>query len=118
MREYILETKMRLDDLDLRELLELQPQGGILRFAGERAVILDAVALGLLRRTLIETLGTNGARSILTQFGYAHGQRTAINMKPAFPWDSDNEWRIAGGRVHKLQGFVVPEAVRDSTEFV
>jgi DNA-binding NtrC family response regulator len=99
---------MKLDDLDLRELLEFDPKGGIIRFAGDRALILDAVALGLLRRTLIETVGDDAARGILTRFGYAHGQRTAITMKKAFPWDSDNEWRIAGGRLHKLQGLVVP----------
>jgi two-component system, NtrC family, response regulator HydG len=108
---------MRLDDLDLRDLFEFQPQGGVIRFAGERSVLLDAVALGLLRRTLIETLGSNGARSILTQFGYAHGHRTAMMMKNAFPWDSEDEWRIAGGRLHKLQGLVVPQSVAGSREF-
>jgi DNA-binding NtrC family response regulator/predicted hydrocarbon binding protein len=109
---------MRIDDLDLRDLFEFHPQGGVMRFAGERAVILDAVALGLLRRTLIDTLGTNGARSILTQFGYAHGHRTAMVMKDAFPWDSKREWQIAGARLHKLQGFVIPEQVPGSREFV
>jgi DNA-binding NtrC family response regulator/predicted hydrocarbon binding protein len=109
---------MRLDDLDLRELFDVQPQGGVLRFAGERALILDAVALGLLRRTLIDTIGASGARSVLTQFGYAHGHRTAMIMKNAFPWDTEREWRLAGGRLHKLQGFVVPEPVRGSLAFV
>ena len=99
---------MKLDDLDLRELLQFDPKGGVIRFAGDRALILDAVALGLLRRTLIETVGEDAARGILTRFGYAHGYRTATTMKNAFPWDSDNEWRIAGGRLHKLQGLVVP----------
>ena len=89
---------MKLDDLDLRELLEFDPKGGVIRFAGDRALILDAVALGLLRRTLIETVGEDAARGILTRFGYAHGYRTAATMKTAFPWDSDHEWRIAGGR--------------------
>ena len=109
---------MKLDDLDLRDLFEFSPQGGVMRFAGDRALLLDAVALGLLRATLIETLGLHGARSVLTQFGYAHGHRTAITMRDAFPWDSDREWRIAGGRLHRLQGLVVPEAVAGSREFV
>jgi len=100
---------MQLDDLDLRDLLDFAPSGGVMRFAGDRALIMDAFALGLLRRTLIETLGLAGARSILTRFGYAHGQRTARAMKTAFPWESDREWRLAGGRLHKLQGLVVPE---------
>lgn len=109
---------MRLDDLDLRDLFEVDPRGGVMRLAGERAVILDAVALGLLRRTLVDTLGTSGARSILTQFGYAHGHRVAQTMKTAFPWDSEREWQLAGARLHKLQGFVIPEAVVGSREFV
>ncbi len=105
---------MKLDDLDLRELLEMEPQGGILRFAGDRALIMDAVALGILRRTLIDTVGMDAARGILTRFGYAHGHRTATTLKNAFPWDSENEWRIAGGRLHKLQGLVVPAPVTSS----
>jgi two-component system response regulator HydG len=36
---------MRARDLDLRELLEFEPKGGILRFAGDRAVLLNTVAL-------------------------------------------------------------------------
>ncbi|HEY5952459.1 MAG TPA: sigma 54-interacting transcriptional regulator, partial [Kofleriaceae bacterium] len=105
---------MRLDDLDLRDLFEFDPKGGVLKFAGERALIMDAVALGLLRRTLIETVGQDAARGILTRFGYAHGHRTATTMQHAFPWDSPNEWRIAGGRLHKLQGMVVPAPVTSS----
>ena len=102
---------MRLNDLDLRELFAFDPQGGVMHFAGERAVIFDALALGLLRKTLIETVGTDAARGIMTRFGYVHGRRTAENMKTAVPWDSDEDWRLAGGRLHKLQGLVVPAPV-------
>ena len=101
---------MRARDLDLKELLQFDPDGGILRFASERVLLLDAVALGLLRRELIETLGLGGARAVLTRFGYAHGWRTAENLRSALPWDSDDEWRHAGGRLHTLQGLVRVEA--------
>jgi DNA-binding NtrC family response regulator len=97
---------VRATDLDLEELLQVDPAGGILRFGSERVLLLDAVALGLLRRELIETLGAAGARAALTRFGYAHGWRTAENLKNAFPWDSEQEWRLAGGRLHTLQGLV------------
>jgi two-component system response regulator HydG len=99
---------MKLDDLDLRELLEFHPQGGVMRFAGERALLLDAMAFGVLRKTLIETLGRGAARGIVTRFGYAHGYRVARTMKTAIPWDSEDEWRLSGARLHKLQGLVVP----------
>jgi two-component system, NtrC family, response regulator HydG len=103
-------SPMRAADLDLRELLSFDPAGGVIRFAGERALILDAVALGILRRQLIDILGTAGARGVLTRFGYAHGWRTAEGLKSAFPWDDASEWQEAGGRLHTLQGLVVVEA--------
>ncbi len=101
---------MRARDLDLRELLSFEPGGGPLRFAGERALLLDAVALGLLRKLLIDTLGESGAHGVLTRFGFAHGWRTAESLRTAFPWDDEDEWRHAGGRLHTLQGLVVAVA--------
>ena len=102
---------MRAADLDLRELLAFEPRGGVLRFAGERALLLDAVALGLLRRELIETLCAAAARGVLTRFGYAHGWRTAETLREALPWDDEDQWRWAGARLHTLQGLVVAEPV-------
>jgi DNA-binding NtrC family response regulator len=101
---------VRARDLDLKELLSFEPGGGPLRFAGERALLLDAVALGLLRKLLIDTLGEAGARGVLTRFGFAHGWRTAEALRTAFPWDDEDEWRHAGGRLHTLQGLVVAVA--------
>jgi two-component system response regulator HydG len=99
---------MRADDLNLKELLEFDPAGGIVRFAGRRAVILDAVAHGLLRKELIDTFGVNLARTILTRFGYVHGKRMADAMRTEFKWDSDEEWRRAGPRIYCLQGLLEP----------
>jgi DNA-binding NtrC family response regulator len=102
---------VRVSDLDLRELLEFDAGGGIIRFAGRRAVVLDTVALGLLRSELIGTLGLTAARGLLTRFGYVHGHRTAESLKADFPWDDEGEWRRAGGKLHTLQGLVVVEPV-------
>ncbi len=98
---------MRARDLDLRELLSFEPGGGVIRFGAERVLLFDAVALGILRRELIETVGPIAARGILTRLGYAHGRRVAENLRGAFAWDAEEEWRIAGGRLHMLQGHVV-----------
>jgi len=103
---------MRAEDLDLRELLDFEPKGGIIRFAGERALLFDAVALGLLRKELVDNLGLAAARVLLTRFGYAHGWRTAESLKTAFPWQSDVEWHRAGGRLHQLHGLVIYEPVQ------
>ncbi len=97
---------MRATDLDLRELLRFEPEGGVMLFGDERVVLFDPVALGLLRRLLVDAIGATGARGMLTHLGFAHGWRTAESMKTAFPWDDEREWRIAGGRLHKLMGLV------------
>lgn len=95
---------MRAQDLDLRELLSFSPSGGIIRFMGKRALLFDAVALGLLRKELIDSLGTAAARSILTRFGYAHGRRTAEALRQEFP--SLLEDSQTGPRLHTLLGLV------------
>jgi len=105
---------MRAADLDIHELLHFSPEGGIITFAGERALLLDAVALGLLRRELIDTLGVTAARSVLTRFGYAHGWRVAEMLRSGFPWDTEDEWRKAGARLHTIQGLVRAEVTRSS----
>ncbi|HEV8548716.1 MAG TPA: sigma 54-interacting transcriptional regulator, partial [Polyangiaceae bacterium] len=95
---------MRAEDLDHDELLELDPDGGVIRFAGQRAILIDAVAMGLLRKYLVENFGLTAARTVLTQFGFAHGFRMAEALKSEFRWDSDEEWRRAGTRIHTLEG--------------
>jgi DNA-binding NtrC family response regulator len=94
----------RADELDHKELLELDPDGGVIRFAGQRALLLDAVAMGLLRKYLVENFGITAARTVLTQFGFAHGWRMAEAVRSEFPWESDDEWRSAGTRIHALEG--------------
>ena len=95
---------MRVEDLDLKELLELDPAGGKIHFAGQRALIFDAVSQGLLRKELIESYGERTARGILSRYGYIHGRRLAEAMKSKFKWDSDEDWRKAGARILALQG--------------
>src|SRR5215212_5867222 len=95
---------MRAADLDHEELLELDPEGGVIRFAGQRALLLDAVAMGLLRKYLVENFGLTTARTVLTQVGFAHGWRMAEAMQTQLKWDSEEDWRRAGSRLHALEG--------------
>jgi two-component system response regulator HydG len=95
---------MRIDDMDHDELLELDPEAGLIRFAGQRALLIDAVAMGLLRKYLVENFGLTAARTVLTQFGFAHGWRMAEAMQVQLKWDSEDEWRNASTRIHALEG--------------
>jgi DNA-binding NtrC family response regulator/predicted hydrocarbon binding protein len=95
---------MRVEDLDHEELLELDADGGLIRFAGQRALLIDAVAMGLLRKYLVENFGGLAARTVLTQFGFAHGWRMAEAMQAEFKWDSSEDCVGAGSRIHALEG--------------
>jgi len=103
---------MRAEDLHHEELLELDPDGGVIRFAGQRALLLDAVAMGLLRKYLVENFGLTAARTVLTQFGFAHGWRMAEAMQAEFKWNSDDDWQGAGIRIHALEGLFRVETDR------
>jgi two-component system response regulator HydG len=100
---------MRVEELDLKELLEVDSGGGLIRFAGQRALIFDAVAQGLLRKELIDTFGVSVARGLLSRFGYVHGRRMADAMRTQFKWDSDEDWRRAGSKIYALQGLFMLE---------
>jgi two-component system response regulator HydG len=95
---------MRPQDLDHDELLELDPEGGVIRFAGQRALLIDAVAMGLLRKYLAENFGVLAARAVLTQFGFAHGFLMAEAMQSAFKWEDGEKWGGALERILALEG--------------
>jgi two-component system response regulator HydG len=103
-RRFQLKATMNSERLDHQELLELDPHAGEIRFAGQRAVLLDAVAMGVLRKYLVDHLGLPAARSLLTQFGFAHGWRMAEAIEKDYRWETPLEWQQAGLRVAALQG--------------
>ena len=106
---------MRARNLRLTDIFDFDPDGGVMTLAGERVFLMDAVAMGLLRHQLINAFGMTGARSIFTRFGYTHDYRLAEAMKTAIPWEDEREWRVAGGRLHRLHGMVSFEPVKNST---
>ncbi len=104
---------MRADDLHHSELLELDAEAGTIRFAGQRALLLDAVSIGLLRRYLTENFGITAARAVLTQFGFAQGWRMAGTMEADFTWDTSDDWKRAGTRINALGGLFRADAQSD-----
>lgn len=102
-----------MKELSLASLLDANLAEGTIHFAGQRSLILDAMALGLLRRELIETLGQSAAKGLLTRFGYSHGWRTGKSLGDHFDWDDPSLWRRAGGFLHSLQGIVAIDPLLD-----
>jgi DNA-binding NtrC family response regulator/predicted hydrocarbon binding protein len=95
---------MRVDELKISELVEFDSEGGLVRFANQRALIFDATAKGNLSKELIDNFGTSTARAVLTRFGYVQGWRMAAATQDLFQWESETDWQEACGRIHMLGG--------------
>jgi two-component system, NtrC family, response regulator HydG len=99
-----MEGAMRVEDLSIGELVEFDSEDGVVRFAGQRALIIDATAKGNLRKELISHFGVTAARAVLTRFGFVQGWRMAEAMQDLFQWESEADWHHACGRIHMLEG--------------
>jgi two-component system response regulator HydG len=95
---------MRVEDLSIDELVEFDSEDGLVRFAGQRALIIDATAKGNLRKELVEHFGVATARAVLTRFGFVQGYRMAEAMQDLFKWEKKDDWSHACGRIHMLEG--------------
>ncbi len=95
---------MRVEDLNVSELVEFDSEDGVVRFAGQRALIIDATAKGNLRKELVNQFGLSTARAVLTRFGFVQGWRMAEAMQELFQWESEDDWHHACGRIHMLEG--------------
>jgi hypothetical protein len=94
---------VRIEDLDIRELIEFDSNGEI-RFAGQHALIIDTIALGTLRKELSDNFGSTITRAVLSRFGFVQGWRMAEAMLDQFKWDNDDDWIRSCGRIHVLAG--------------
>ena len=91
-------------DLRLFDLLRIDEAQGTISLHGQRMIVVNAGDLGLLRKELITTCGTDRARGILVRFGYARGYRDALATKEMFGWKSVDDWLSAGARLYTIEG--------------
>ena len=97
---------MKASDLNLVELIALEPERGSIRLENRRMLLWDADAFGNLRRELISTLGEPAARQILRRFGFANGYRDAITLGELFTWDNDEQRWLSCPALQKQEGKV------------
>ncbi len=97
---------MTPNELKLFELLKIDEGAGTIHFGHRRMLLMDADAMGLLRKELIETVGIDRARRILTRFGYACGYRDALTTKDWHTGGDVADWWSLGPRLHTLEGMV------------
>lgn len=93
---------MKAEDLRLEELVEFG--AGRLTLKERRMALHDMHAFAQFRRDLLDMVGIDHARRILTRYGLFWGQADAAAMKRLFAWDNLEEMLRAGPRMHALQG--------------
>ena len=93
---------MRASDLRLEELVEFGE--GRITVAGRRLILHSIDAFAQFRKDLVESIGVEQARRVLTRFGYFWGQSDAAAMGRVFQWENKEEWLRAGAQLHTLQG--------------
>src|SRR4026208_550387 len=96
----------------LAELLDFQPDQGIIRLHEQRVVLLSAAAMGLLRKELIDTLDLETARRLFLRFGYVDGYQDAVSLRDRGKWGDRFEGLRAGIVLHRLAGIARPEIVQ------
>ncbi|MEX1165306.1 MAG: sigma 54-interacting transcriptional regulator [Hydrogenophaga sp.] len=99
---------------DISECLFFSPGDGRIWLQDQRMVLMHAEALGGLRRELIETMGLDKARGLLTRMGYLSGARDAELVRRQWPDAEPSVAAMAGTRLHALEGKVKVEVIRVS----
>ena len=97
---------------DLAQSLLFTPGDGRIWLNDQRMLLLHASALGVIRRELVETIGHQQSRGLLTRVGYTSGAKDAEFIRRKWP-DSELATAFnAGPRLHCLEGFVKVTPVR------
>ena len=96
---------------DISECLFFSPGDGRIWLQDQRMILLHSEALGSLRRELIDSIGLDKARGLLTRPGYVSGARDARLVRQQWPDAEPQAAAIAGTRLHALEGVVQVEVV-------
>ena len=108
-------------DIDERRFPDLADLMGRLHFSiadgriwldDQRMLLVHARSLGMLRRDMIETLGVDVARGLLTRMGYHAGVSDAQMARRVRSADSVRDMFVVGPQMHCLEGIGLSELVR------
>ncbi|MFA5122115.1 sigma 54-interacting transcriptional regulator [Zavarzinia sp.] len=103
-----------MDDLAAR--VRFCPKVGRIWLDDSRMVLLHNRSLGALRRELIETLGIQGARALITRMGYASGAQDAEIAVKVRGGRDFFDFSTVGPQLHMIEGIVTVEPVRIETD--
>ncbi|WP_420597812.1 sigma 54-interacting transcriptional regulator [Neptuniibacter sp.] len=91
---------------DLLAQIKFDTENGKIWLNEQRMLLIHSGVMGSLRKELIETLGTERAKGLLTRFGYEAGQRDAELAKRIRPGMSNQDAFLVGPQMHTIEGIV------------
>ena len=104
--------KVRFPDLaDLMARLHFSTSDGRIWLDEQRMLLVHAKALGSLRREMIETLGMDVTRRLLTRMGYQAGTYDAQMARKVRSMTSAKDMFVVGPQLHCLEGIGLSEPV-------
>jgi len=89
---------------ELAEKFRSSFQDGEIWLDRQRMIMIHVAAMGSLRKEMIETLGSDRARGLLTRMGYASGRCDAHLARELMPNASDADVLLLGPQMHMLEG--------------
>src|SRR5512145_2806666 len=95
---------MRAENISFKDVFEVDPVSGGIDLGGNRHVLLDAAAVGAMRRELMDNLGWEVTQGIFLRVGCLCGRHDAQQLRKRHSFSSDEEMLQAGLRLHYLQG--------------
>jgi two-component system response regulator HydG len=105
--------KVRFPDLaDLLSRLRFSTRDGRIWLDDQRVLLIHGKALGMLRREMIEALGSDTARGLLTRMGYQAGVLDARMARKVRSKMSLKDMFLVGPQMHCLEGVGLSEPVR------
>ncbi|WP_343676542.1 sigma 54-interacting transcriptional regulator [Paraburkholderia heleia] len=107
--EFVLLDSM--DFSDIAEQLHFNPVEGRIWLQDRRMALLPVEVLGTMRREMMDALGLEGTRRLITRLGYAAGSRDAELAWKVRGHQSQLDIIAAGAQFHALEGFVKAEPV-------
>lgn len=106
-------TDLRFPDMqDLAEHLYFNPEEGLIWLGEKRMLMLHAEAFGSLRQELLESLGVEQTRGLLTRIGYLSGTRDAELAIRTRQTGTQLDILAAGAQIRSLCGLIKVEPVR------
>jgi DNA-binding NtrC family response regulator/predicted hydrocarbon binding protein len=103
---------IKLPDIqDLAKRLRFAPQQGRIWLDDQRMMLMHISSLGVLRQELIESLGKEAARGLITRLGYQAGARDAEMTRKVRAGSNTYDDFLAGPQLVSLEGIVHCEPI-------